>query len=417
MHVRILSSLEDSSLALRAYSSLDVLVVRVRTEFFELDIPETFEKVTQMGQLTRAERMDRGPDEDCFAELNLYVGRFDEEKFELSPGASADSIARALWERHCAREQQVTPECPIRVLHEDEGPGQRSGIIELPANRYRPLSRQWIRMTGYAASDPPCFGSFVLEYDARRYETYEAWAAWILDHVRWKAEPFRVEHFERQAKAVWSVFDDMEPRRREAIRNRYLEIVRVPAAERPPDVEVKLDLRPPEPADRVAAVQDLGAGPVTLWVRVPVFSEELEVRLPGLEAAPHVDRSALLGCLAGLGSEDATEAARLLWAHGQMCFEATDYGAPEGVKNEDDFDLRSPEDALARCGAGRIDLSEDPDDGCAELFGISFYPPWEQEHGCLLVLRKGRFVGWTENGGSLTDVEDGRRTRVGSKGS
>ncbi|MEO1227456.1 MAG: hypothetical protein AAFZ18_01035 [Myxococcota bacterium] len=376
-------------------------MARVVTELFTIEIPELFEKVLHMGPLVRAERMDRAPGERSFAELNLYVGRAADERLGLDAGASAEAIAEGLWRRHLEKEGQLT------VVEKAGEGGRIAAVLELPEDVFRPASRQVVEMRGFAASQPSCLSSFVFEYDAALEATYRPLADGMLASLQWRTEPFDEGQLARQAAATWSIFDGMSPERLDALRRRYFEIVQPRARDREPAREAPcLDLAQIEPSELSGEVHKrVGRGPATFRVRAPAFAKPIELDLDaeGFEALPELTR--MLEHLAAHGDEDRAQAGAHAWAHCQLCFDVTDYGAPEGQSNQDYFGIRGPEQAWSQLGPGSIYIGDDPDDARSALFGVQFYPPWEDEHGCVLVVKDGRFVGWTDGGGSLLAFE------------
>lgn len=379
-------------------------MVRLETEFLSIDIPELFERLLQVGPLTRAERMDRAAGEASFAELNLYVGSVDDDRLSLPELPSAEAIAEAVWLRHLDREHEGA-EAPVGVAASRFEAGERFGVLELSATPWRPPTRQVVLFRGFAASSPPCMASFVLEYDASFDHPYRAAADVMLRSLRWKPEPFTESHIARQAKVSWSVFDGMAPERVEALRRRYLELLRpqreTPASKMAEPLLVDLVTLGPGGLS-LKLVRELASAQTEILLRVPEFEAVIELELDGEPAGGEADALALLGHLARLNAEDRAVAERLVYEHAKLCFETTDYGlVPEGLSNADYFGVHGPTDAFAELGPGRVYLSDDASHGAADLFGVSFDPPWEQEHGCTLVLRDGRFVGWMEGGGFL----------------
>ena len=381
-------------------------MIHLETELFVIDVPELFEKVLQMGLLVRVERMDRAPDEQSFAELNLYVGAVTDEQLPLPADASASTISRAILHRHLAKERQLdSDDSKLETVEERSTDAVHFAIIDLPVDSLGRTLRQFIQIRGFALSNPPCFSSFVFEYDRAFDDLYRPLAAAMLASIEWSPEPFDAAQIKRQSEKTWSIFDEMPEERALAIKTRYLEIVRPPMQQRKPAEHRTVDLTT-KGSDSISVefVRDLvGDSDVTFDVRAPAFKEAVEVDIDAVRFDAHGELAQILKHLARHDERDRAEAARHAWAHCKICFEATDYGAPEGESNGDYFEIRGPDDALANLGKGTIYIGDDEDDCNGSLFGIGFYPPWEYEHGCVLVVRDGRFVGWTDSGGVLDD--------------
>lgn len=370
-------------------------MVRITTEFLTLEVPDLFEKVLQAGPLTRAERMDRTPEEAVFAELNVYVGTAADEGLS----GDADAVAAALLDRHRTREADAT------VTEERAEAGLRFAVFDLPAESWAPNSRRVVWLRGIDGGSETFVASFTLEYDRNAEDTYRPLADAMLASIEFAEGPFTAEHVARQAEAVWSIFDGMAPERMAAIRARHAEILgrRLPEAPVEPEEPLTLELEDGAAELDLSALADaVRAGGGKVRVRVALFPEPIEIDLWDGADGVTEETLGLVGALAEV--RGAADAGRHAWDHCQLHFDATDYGAPEGTSNEDHFDLHGPADAFAALGAGSIFVSdEDPPTGA--LFGITFYPPWEDEHGCQLVLKDGRFVGALSAGDDPRDLD------------
>ncbi|MEM6531962.1 MAG: hypothetical protein AAF654_05030 [Myxococcota bacterium] len=367
---------------------------QICTPAFEIEVPELFEKVLFGRCLLRAERMDRAEDERVFAELNLYFGPVEDAGAGVAEQRSLAEAVDACLDSHLKR--QVDPG-PLDVQTRDGG--MFLGLLTLPGNGWRPACEQYLWLECLETQAGRCFVSFVLEYDARFAERYRAVARAMIDSFSWTDAPIDVGLLERQRDHLWSIFDDMPDARREAIVKRYRAILgRIPRAPEPTmTVAVEFD-----PQDLPGSAKRLlDRVPCTSRVSTPVFVVPLEVEIEE-DLVP--DRRLLIEILQQISAwteHDRATAAEHVWEHCTLCLEVTDYGAPDGTSNDEYFGIHGPDDALRELGPGTLRFP-DPDFGeTANVFGVAFYPPWENEHGCTLVVSHGRFAGWVSAGERL----------------
>lgn len=388
----------------------------IETPSFTLEVPDFFEKVLLMGQLVRLERMDRAEGEASFAEGNLFLGFVEEEHIPAPPGIAAGALLERLWEAYIQSEARCQA-LPADALQEVRSSGDgRIATLRLAATDWRPESGHVAMLRVLPARGPAVFVRFVLEFDWALRDVYIPLAHAVVDGLRWRRAEITSEDIEQQRSQVWSIFDEMPAARHAAILARYREILeglRLPEVDRgaEPVGPPSIDLRgvQPEAIDlaflrRTMAVT--GDGDYTAEVRVAFFEDPVPVEFFVDDEYALAEGSAgVLRALRGLGEADRLRAADLAWEHAQLCMAATDYGAPEGRSNADFLGVHGPEEALASLGPGSVLLGERVPGGWHDLFLIGFYPPWEDEHGCGLVVASGRIVGCASPGDELGAFE------------
>lgn len=91
--------------------------------------------------------------------------------------------------------------------------------------------------------------------------------------------------------------------------------------------------------------------------------------------------------------------AAMLLEYAELCFESTDYGFDPGPgedgaeANRRAFGIWTAADALASAGSPEAQVSGEDDGRRGRFAVLVFYPPWEDEHGCGVVVRDGELVG------------------------
>lgn len=391
----------------------------IDTPLFSIEAPELFEKALWMGQLIRMERMDRAEGESSFAEVNFFVGYVAEENLEFSAESPPEPVMEALWGQYLAQERKLAPVSADNIVEESRQPRSSLALVKLAATSYRPEVGQlvWISLPQVPkGGEGWVFGRFVLEFDWSQRATYEHLGRVMLASVKWKPGGISAAAIEAQRKGSWSIFDGMKPEQREAIALRYREVLgQVPRepeeAEGEAEEEVRtLDLRKLAPDEITVEALDAAFVGGDDDSREVIFQTAF---LPDpIEFTCHEDDDedshefgeatvAIVRALQALSPEHHARAGELLWEHCKMCFDATDYGAPESQSNEDFFGIHGAEEAFAQAGKATIYLSESIPVGSHELFELTFYPPWEDEHGCSLVVREGTLVGTSDPGGWL----------------
>ncbi len=144
-------------------------------------------------------------------------------------------------------------------------------------------------------------------------------------------------------------------------------------------------------------------GFVTMHVSCPLAGgDDIKVKLfPDLEDGGVSDTMQdSLRDLEALGQEHKDTVASMLLEHAESCFESTSYGYAESSDLEDEteinreaFSVRTPANAFraARLAGASIEL----EDALTHRYAVlEFDVPWEEEHGCGIVLRDGRPIGW-----------------------
>jgi hypothetical protein len=389
----------------------------IDTPIFSIDAPGIFEKVLWMGQLIRMERMDREPGEDSFAEVNFFVGRVAEERIEFPADSPSQPVLGALWAQYLEQEDRVVPVAEDAFIEDVLTPRSRLALVKLASTSFRPEVGQLVWLYLPEGQEEWVFARFTLEFDWRQRKTYEALGRAMLRSIRWKVDVVSGALIDEQAKGLWSIFDEMDPGRSEAIALRYREVLgQAPGRAELVDGELvleepqTLDLRELAPGeinaealDDIMVKGDYGARVVALqsaFLPDPILftceeDEDEDSHTFGEATA------AIVRALQGLSPADHGRAGELLWQHCKICFDATDYGAPESQSNEDYFDIHGPDQAFLKAGKATIYVHDSIPCGSHELFRLDFYPPWEEEHGCSLVIREGKIVGGSEPGGWL----------------
>ncbi|MFK7742765.1 MAG: hypothetical protein AB8H80_20810 [Planctomycetota bacterium] len=388
----------------------------IETHLYRVTAPIVFEKMLVVGNLLRLERLDRQGGESSFAEANLFVGFVDEERLDVAIGARDEELLAALWRQYEASE---SPLSSFECVTERRGLSERTAVVRLGKTDWRPESGHYVWLRAVPSEERPVFARLVLEFDWQLRGFYEPLAEEMMQTLTWRAERLRDADVSEQGKQAWSIFDDMPVSRRDEIVARYRQILgKAPAPSAAPGAFPKpvaptlLDLRAADLASlsleqcekhwgkgldgtRVLLLQ-------TSWLPDPI---ECTFECGQPDGYSLGDGTVgVLRALAALGDEHRKRAATLLWEHCRMCFDVTGYGAGE-QSNEDFFGIRGPDDAWREAGRATIYLSENMRGGAHDLFQLDFYPPWEGEHGCSLVVRDGRLVGQSDPGGWLGDFE------------
>ncbi|MEL6543364.1 MAG: hypothetical protein AAFQ82_01990 [Myxococcota bacterium] len=366
----------------------------IATPCYSIHISERFEKVLCTQRLLRAERMDRDEGERSFAELNVYIGPTEDAGPQVAAKTNPDDACTAWWTTHLQREGD---EARVATRHTSEG--CLLARVELSATDWRPRSEQSIFFRAFDCDAGLCFHSFVLEYDADWAELYRGLASEMIESIDCSYEKLTNTTLDAQSQFSWSIFDEMSESRREAIVKRYAQILGrhtpVPTRETQPALRINLkELNVDRTAEELVGRTDYAAELLSPHFAEPLTLEPDEYETPSLETL-----RTLLLTLAHWGPTQTDEAAHHAWAHCSLCFDVTDYGAPEGVSNEAYFEIRNPEDAFLALGKGSIQLPDEDED--PSVFGLVFYPPWEDEHGCTLVFKQGSCVGWVSAGDPL----------------
>ena len=156
-------------------------------------------------------------------------------------------------------------------------------------------------------------------------------------------------------------------------------------------------------------------GIATTRVTPLLFGVPIEVTLyPDLDGDDVVTERMLaaLDDLRQLDAEHRAAIAEMLWEQAERCIEATDYGFPEraGETHEEtcrrEFGVHSAADAFAAAGLPTAQVSGEHDALRGRFAVLQFYPPWEDEHGCAIVLRDGQPVGWGEAGVYVAEFDE-----------
>lgn len=134
------------------------------------------------------------------------------------------------------------------------------------------------------------------------------------------------------------------------------------------------------------------------FVEGPIISETMTQAVNDLLQWPHSDRN---------------KVAKLLYDHCLRCCEEASYGfevrggETETQANLREFGVSSPEDAFREAGLPNISIEDDTKEKRKHRYvTICFYPIWEPEHGCELVLQNGKLLDYAgEHGTYLRQFE------------
>ena len=142
----------------------------------------------------------------------------------------------------------------------------------------------------------------------------------------------------------------------------------------------------------------------TVHVHAPLFGRDVPVRLYTRydDAGGVTDKMiACVNDVERLGPEHLPRVKELLFEHCTMCFEATSYGHVFAEEGEDEteatrrtFGIRTPDDAYAQAHFEYVAVDGENDRLKHRYAVLIFYPTWEDEHGCGIVLQDGVLAGW-----------------------
>ncbi|MEO0468917.1 MAG: hypothetical protein AAF206_04790 [Bacteroidota bacterium] len=96
---------------------------------------------------------------------------------------------------------------------------------------------------------------------------------------------------------------------------------------------------------------------------------------------------------------------KLLWQHCQMCCEAISYGfdprsgETETQANLREFGVQDEASAYEKANLDHVSITEDRL-RTNRFVVLRFYPPWEDEHGCELILKNGVLLDFFGEGGT-----------------
>jgi hypothetical protein len=139
----------------------------------------------------------------------------------------------------------------------------------------------------------------------------------------------------------------------------------------------------------------------TLTVFSEMFGRDVEVRLiPGQDTGRDVSATmvAVLNDFLALKKEDLETVKEYLWEDCKDAFANVSYGvdAREGETETEanfrEFGIHDKEDAYNQSDFDCVAIDGD-DDIFQNRYGmIRFYPVWEQEHGCGIVMQNGKLI-------------------------
>lgn len=361
---------------------------RHQTHLFDIEVPDRFEKVLQIGQLLRCEQLTRDPHEGSTAEVTFWVGAVEFDHLDLPPDSAPPEVLDALLNLELARERESVQLPSDYMVSREDAPTRVEAVVKLAPDEWRPETGQVIAFEVFG--DPPrVYTKFVLEFDWASAELYRDLAAKMLRSLAMHEDRLDADGLAAQAEERSSSFDEMPAEEREQIarqRRDEASATRGSASEAA-DETPALDLTDAPSTDTIEALLERHlafdeADEGEIEVRIALLPEPLLLRVFSPSPSSAVDPTTrLLERLSRLGDSDRRRAAELLWEHCQLCFDTTDYGA-DGVSDEDFFGIHGPEDAWAERGPVSMTL----DVQSTDRVELRFEPAWEQEHGCILTL-------------------------------
>ncbi|MEM6629363.1 MAG: hypothetical protein AAF694_06800 [Bacteroidota bacterium] len=136
------------------------------------------------------------------------------------------------------------------------------------------------------------------------------------------------------------------------------------------------------------------------------FEKEVEIAVrPAYDSRRRITDK-MIACVndfLALSQEHLPKVKELLYAHCELCFETTSYGVDihEGETEEEatrrEFEVHSAADAYRQVQVPKIGIDEKHDRYKNRYVELLFYPPWEQEHGCNIILQNGIPIDWQES--------------------
>ena len=113
-----------------------------------------------------------------------------------------------------------------------------------------------------------------------------------------------------------------------------------------------------------------------------------------------------------LSSEYQQEIKKLLFEHCEICFTDISYPHVDFRPDESNieanrrvFAIYTQEDAFQNANLQGIEIYGENDILKHRYAEIVFYPTWEEEHGCSVVLQDGKPISVQDNGASVTQYE------------
>lgn len=155
---------------------------------------------------------------------------------------------------------------------------------------------------------------------------------------------------------------------------------------------------------------DSGYGTANIYV--PFFDTEVEITIfPEEDKVQHISdhMMAALNDFLSFSETYLPQLQQQLHAHCELCFDVTEYGITDPKENETHiaanmraFGIYTPEDAFKSANLESVSIYGGNDRYKNRYINLQFYPEWEDEHGCDIVLQNGIPFGWRK---SIPEIE------------
>lgn len=156
-------------------------------------------------------------------------------------------------------------------------------------------------------------------------------------------------------------------------------------------------------------------------VHSPFFGKEVEVWLTAhYKALRFIEEDIISPTMVAtvndflqMSQEDLPLVQRLIYQHCLDCCADTSYGfevqegETETQANLREFGVKNEQDAFTQANLSKVYIEDDALEKRKHRYvRLSFYPPWEQEHGLELILQNGKLLDYCGEGGTwLTQFE------------
>lgn len=158
-----------------------------------------------------------------------------------------------------------------------------------------------------------------------------------------------------------------------------------------------------------------------MQVYAPFFEKEVEIWLTAdMKSLRHIEGDIISQTMVDtvndflkLDKNNLPLMKKLIYAHCLECCEATSYGfelkagETETEANLREFGVGDEQDAFQKANLHRVYIEDDEAKKRKNRYvRLSFYPPWEEEHGLELILKNGELLDYGGEGGTwLTQFE------------
>ncbi|TPN85310.1 DUF6985 domain-containing protein [Aquimarina algicola] len=137
----------------------------------------------------------------------------------------------------------------------------------------------------------------------------------------------------------------------------------------------------------------------TLHIYSNYFGKEIEVIFRSNSKRKIITDKMVACCndFLALSEEGAIKLKELLYSHCRLCFNTIQYGhiVPKGIEtyleaNQRGFHIFNPDTAFDKSNIESVYIDRDHDHYKNRYVEILFYPDWEDEHGCTIILKNGK---------------------------